>query len=191
MRTLNEMLGMTYHLSTLRRKLIRLGLSDPKEWQTLAVQRGCNHYPVDSDPVEDPGFDVLSNEELGLAMLLGELPYDPQRIRVAAQLLSGEIKVEEVLLIAERERLESLLNRLAEDILSFGVEHENWQIILESTIAKDFPIGVLPHRSRYVVDQGNFVPEEKRYQILKPSCVVITRNIVTKQSTSSIRTTKW
>jgi len=185
------MLGMTYHISSLKRKLIRLGLSDPKEWQTLAVQHGCNHYSVDSDPVEDLGFDVLSNEELGLAMLLGELPYDPQRIRVAAQLLSGEIKVKEVLLIAEREMLESLLNRLAEDILSFGVGRENWQIILESTIAKDFQIGVLPHRSCYVVDQGNFVSEEKRYQILKPSCVVIARNIVTKQFTSSIRTAKF
>ena len=172
MRTLNEMLGMTYHFSTLRRKLIRLGLSDSKQWQTLAVQRGCKHYPPVSAPVSDPGLEMLSNEELGLALLLGELPYDPQAIRVAAQLLSGEIDVDEVLEIAERERLGHLLHRIAEDILSFGIELKNWNKMLESTKPRDFPIGVLPHRSRYLADQGNYVPEEERYQILKPSRVL-------------------
>jgi hypothetical protein len=172
MRTLNEMLGMTYHLSTLRRKLIRLSLSDSKQWQTLAVQRGCKHYPTVSDPVCDPGLEMLSNEELGLALLLGELPYDPQAIRVAAQLLSGEIDVDEVLEIAERERLGHLLHRIAEDILSFGIELKNWSKMLESTKPRDFPIGVLPHRSRYIADQGNYVPKEERYQILKPSRVL-------------------
>ena len=71
------MLGMTYHRSPLRMKMIRLGLSDPKQWQTLAVQRGCDHYPPVTDRVEDPGSSILSNEELALSLLLGELPYDP------------------------------------------------------------------------------------------------------------------
>jgi len=182
MRTFNEMLGMTYHLSTLRRKLIRLGLSDSKQWQTLAVQRGCKHYPTVSAPVCDPGLEMLSNEELGLALLLGELPYDPQAIRVAAQLLSGEIDVDEVLEIAKRERLGSLLHRMAGDSLSFGIEHENWNKILNSTQARDFPIGVLPHRSRYVADQGNYVLEKDRYKILKLDRSVIARSFGTKQS---------
>ena len=185
MKTLNQMLGMTYHLSPLRRKLIRLGLADFKEWQTLAVQRGCTHYPAVSDPVEDPGLEALSNEELGLVLLLGELPYDPQAIRIAAQLLSGVIDVDEVLAVAERERLEHLLHRMAEDILSFGIQHENWSTILESTMPRDFPVGVLPHRSRYVADQGNYVPKEDRYQILKPNRSVIARSVATKQSTGS------
>jgi len=185
MKTLNQMLGMTYHLSPLRRKLIRLGLADFKEWQTLAVQRGCTHYPTVSAPVDDPGFEILSNEELGLVLLLGELPYDPQAIRIAAQLLSGVIDVDEVLAIAERERLEYLLHRMAGDILSFGIEHENWRRILESTKPRDFPVGVLPHRSRYVADQGNYVPASERYKILKPHSSVIARNFVTKQSTGS------
>jgi hypothetical protein len=34
MKTLNEMLGMTYHMSPLRMKMLRLGLPDPKQWQT-------------------------------------------------------------------------------------------------------------------------------------------------------------
>ena len=72
MKTLNEMLGMSYHMSPLRMKMLRLGLPDPKQWQTLAVQRGCDHYPAVTDRVGDPGPSVLSNEELALSLLLGE-----------------------------------------------------------------------------------------------------------------------
>ena len=79
------MLGMTYHKSSLRMKMLRLGLPDPKLWQILAVQRGCDHYPVVTDRVGDPGLSISSNEESALSLLLGELPYDPQAIRVSAQ----------------------------------------------------------------------------------------------------------
>jgi hypothetical protein len=168
MKTLNEMLGMTYHMSPLRMKMLRLGLPDPKQWQTLAVQRGCDHYPAVTDRVEDPGTSVLSNEELALSLLLGELPYDPQAIRVSAQLLSGDVNIIKILRIAELERLKPLLHRLSKDILSFGLEHKNWKEILDATFAKDFPEGVLPHPTRYVVDQGNYVPENQRYRILAP-----------------------
>jgi hypothetical protein len=169
LKTLNQVLGMTYHFSPLRKKLNRLGLSDPKEWQTLAVQRGCTHYPTVTKPVQDPGLEHLSNEELGLALLLGELPYDPQAIRVSAQLLSGEIDVGKLLFVAKRERLECLLNRIASDILSFGINHSNWPKILDSTNSREFPEAVLPHPTRYVVDQGNYVPHNQRFKILQAS----------------------
>ncbi len=169
MKKLNQVLGMTYHFSPLRKKMERIGLENPLQWQTLAVQRGCTHYPTVSKPVEDPGLDLLSNEELGLSLLLGELPYDPQAIRVSAQLLSGEVDVERVLLIAKWERLESLLNRIASDILSFGINHSNWQKILDSTQSREFPEAVLPHPTRYVVDQGNYVPHNQRFKILQAS----------------------
>ena len=167
MKKLNQVLGMTYHFSPLRKKMERIGLENPLQWQTLAVQRGCTHYPTVTKPVEDPGLDLLSNEELGLALLLGELPYDPQAIRISAQLLSGKVDVERVLSIAKRERLESLLNRIASDILSFGISHSNWQKILDSTNSREFPDAVLPHPSRYVVDQGNYVPRNQRFKILQ------------------------
>ena len=61
-----------------------------------------------------------------------------------------------------------MLHRLAKDILSFGIEHKNWKEILDATSAKDFPEGVLPHPTRYVVDQGNYVPQSQRYHILAP-----------------------
>jgi hypothetical protein len=160
---------MTYHFSPLRKKLNRLGLSDPKEWQTIAVQRGCDHYPAVTDRVEDPGTSVLSNEELALSLLLGELPYDPQSIRVSAQLLSGDVNIIKILRIAELERLKPLLHRLAKDILSFGLEHKNWKEILDATFEKDFLEGDLPHPTRYVVDQGNYVPHNQRFKILQAS----------------------
>ena len=167
MKKLNQVLGMTYHFSPLRKKMERIGLVNPLQWQTLAVQRGCTHYPAVSKPVEEPGLDLLSNEELGLALLLGELPYDPQAIRVSAQLLSGEIDVEKLLFFAKRERLECLLHRIACDILSFGLNHSNWQKILDSTNSREFPEAVLPHPTRYVVDQGNYVPRNQRFKILQ------------------------
>ena len=86
--------------------------------------------------------------------------------------LGVTIDVDEVLEIAKRERLGHLLHRIAEDILSFGIELKNWSKMLESTKYRDFPIGVLPYRSRYIADQGNYVPEEECYQILKPSRVL-------------------
>ena len=100
--------------------------------------------------------------------MLGKLPYDPQAIRVSAQLLSGDVNIIKILRIPELERLKPLLHRLAKDILSFGLEHKNWEEILDATLAKDFPEGGLPHPTRYVLDQGNYVPENQRYLILTP-----------------------
>ena len=162
------MLGMTYHKSHLRMKMLRLGLPDPKQSQTLAVQRGCDHYPAVTDRVEDTGISVLSNEELALSLLFGELPYDPQAIRVSAQLLSGDVNIIKILRIAKLEKILPLLYRLAKDILSFGLEHKTWKEILDATFEKDFPEGVLPHPTKYVVDQGNYVPENQGYCILAP-----------------------
>ena len=82
MKTLNEKLGKTFHHSLLRRKLIRLGLPQVRDWETLAIQRGCSHYQNNSCTVDDPG-EQLSNEELGLALLLGEDPYKPRNIRIS------------------------------------------------------------------------------------------------------------
>ena len=65
------------------------------------------------------------------------------------------------------------MHRLAKDILSFGLKHVNWKEILDATFAKDFPEGVLPHPTRYVVDQGNYVPENQRYRILAPKRMLL------------------
>jgi hypothetical protein len=43
----------------------------------------------------------------------------------------------------------------------------NWQKILDATNSREFPEAVLPHPTRYVVDQGNYVPRNQRFKILK------------------------
>ena len=49
LKILNEMLGVTYHMSPLRMKMIRLGLPDSKQRQTPAFQRGCDPYHAVTD----------------------------------------------------------------------------------------------------------------------------------------------
>ena len=110
------MLGVTYHMSPLRMKMIRLGLPDSKQRQTLAFQRGCDSYHAVTDRVEDPGISALSNKELALSLLLGELPYDPQAIRVSGQLFSGDVTIIKILRIAESERLKPFLHLLSNAI---------------------------------------------------------------------------
>ena len=39
--------------------------------------------------------------------------------------------------------------------------------ILDSTNSREFPDAVLPHPTRYVVDQGNYVAQNQRFKILK------------------------
>ena len=167
MTTLNEKLGKTFHLSLLRKKLIRLGLPKVRDWETLAIQRGCSHYQNYSCEVDDPG-EQLSNEELGLALLLGENPYNPRSVRIAVQLLSGPIDLQTVILIAERERLLPLLNHLASEVLRYEPDDRAWKFIKAKTPKSDFPSGVLPHHSRFVLDQGTFVSPEKRFHVLRP-----------------------
>ena len=39
--------------------------------------------------------------------------------------------------------------------------------ILDGTNSREFPKAVLPHPTRYVVDQGNYVPCNQRFRILQ------------------------
>jgi hypothetical protein len=66
------------------------------------------------------------------------------------------------------------------DILSFGIEHKNWKTILESSRSQEFPKGVLPHRTRYIIDQGNYAPIGERYKIPMPQISVGARKVLSK-----------
>lgn len=105
--------------------------------------------------------------------MLGKLPYELQAIRVSVQLLSGDLKISKILRIAELESLKQFIHLLAKDILSIGFEHKNWKEISDSTSAEDFPEGVVTHPTRYVVDLGNYVPENQSYGILAPKTMLL------------------
>src|SRR5579859_2257092 len=91
--TLARKLGDSAHVSPLLRKVCEMsGCPEDRvgEWLLkCAVERGASHYTREfaSDlPPDDPD---LTDEELGVALCLGQHPYNSALIRAAAQLLSS------------------------------------------------------------------------------------------------------
>ena len=89
--TLARRLGDTAHVSGLAIRLARLsGAGDrlPDWLLKIAVECGAKHYQRDSDPSLPPDNPAITNEEVGVALCLGQMPFEPWLIRAAAQLLS-------------------------------------------------------------------------------------------------------
>jgi hypothetical protein len=86
-------LGDTIHFSALLRKVCRMsGCAEDRvgEWLLkCAVGRGASHYERDFPGDLPPDNPDLSNEELAVALCLGQHPYNSVFIRAAAQLLSS------------------------------------------------------------------------------------------------------
>ncbi len=77
-----------------------------------------------------PSPDVFPNEELVVAMCELERVDQPQRLRLAAQLVSrGAVNVQRLLLLARRERADVVLGELARQALKVEPGHEVWQRI--------------------------------------------------------------
>src|SRR5438105_9046060 len=89
--TLAQKLGDVTHVSPLLRKVRELsGCSEEHvgEWLLkCAVERGARHYEREFRSELPADTHALSNEELGVALCLGHLPFNPTYIRAAAQLL--------------------------------------------------------------------------------------------------------
>lgn len=157
MATLASHFGGTAHLSPLLRKVKGLGLATPDALLRLAVARGCWHYApagFRSDEVQDPGVDRLSDVELAIAMISGAQEYDPQRMRCAAQLLSGDsLNAREIARLARMERCVpaiAYIARLARELddarRNFWVEILNHLPPIERVNA----LPLWPHPSRFV-----------------------------------------
>src|SRR3954470_3652936 len=90
--TLAQKLGDVTHVSPLLRRVKELsGCSEERVGKWLlkcAVERGATHYRRSFPPDLAPDDLRLSNEELGVALCLEHLPFEPMFIRAAAQLLS-------------------------------------------------------------------------------------------------------
>lgn len=175
-RSLAEHLGGTPHLSPLLRKARRLGLSMPGHLLDLAVIRGCSHYSAMRDnvqPVTDPGRAALSDAELAVALCSGAQAYDPVLVRCAAQLLGApDIRPEEVVRLAQMERCECVMRHIALAAVEADTDREDfWRTLLEQLPVRPAPRpGVLPHRSRFMVQAGIVDPRRPRprQQWLRP-----------------------
>ena len=158
--TLNQSLHQTSHHSLLVRKAGRLGLAVIEDLIQLAVLRGCSHYrnTVKSVVSTDPGQSKLSDDELAVLLLHGHYRYEPMAIRCAAQLLkSPEITPSRIAKLAIHERCETPLRYIAEQGLQYDKPAScHWSQILDSLGARgEAPLsGVLPHRSRFIIDPG-------------------------------------
>src|SRR5437868_5807329 len=88
--TLARKLGDVPHISPLLRKVKRFsGCSEDRLGPWLlkcAVDRGANHYRRTFAPDLPGDNPALTNEELGVALCLAHLPFEPALIRAAAQL---------------------------------------------------------------------------------------------------------
>jgi hypothetical protein len=123
-------LGDTPHVSGLVIRLARLsGAGDrlPEWLLRTAVERGAKHYQRDFDPSLPPDNPAFSDEEIGVALCLGQHPYKLDNLRAASQLLSSP-RVDPVTLcrFAVWERCEPVLLHIAAVADRFAPALEPW-----------------------------------------------------------------
>lgn len=138
---LADRLGLTVHQSLLERRLKKLMRAYPpgkspstEEWlMDVAHARGASVVcRNDEDPANiiAPSPQVFPNEELVVAICQLHREDQPQRLRLAAQLISrGAVNVRRLILLARRERTEIVLGELAHQALKVEPGHEVWRQI--------------------------------------------------------------
>ncbi|MDL5055485.1 hypothetical protein QQ056_18300 [Oscillatoria laete-virens NRMC-F 0139] len=124
----------------------------------LAVMRGCDHYRREEvTGAPDPGESALSNVELAILLLLGEMAYEPNAIRIAAQLLSSVRHTPSDIV---RKAIQNRVERPLSHIARAGCVHDKnntgfWQEIIKGlgrTEGADEPH--LPHYTRFISSAG-------------------------------------
>lgn len=158
--SLARKVGDVTHESPLLRKILRLSgcpLESVGEWLLkCAVERGASHYEKEFRAGLPANNSALSDEELGIALCLGHLPWNPMLIRAASQILSAcDIDAPRVAHLAEMERVEPILLHIAEAAAKVAPAQEPW-----ATLRKLLPrrhkikSDSLPHWSRFVSQTG-------------------------------------
>jgi hypothetical protein len=157
--TLARKLGDTAHVSGLAIRLARLsGAGDrlPEWLLKIAVERGAKHYQREFDPSLPPDYPAISDEEIGVALCLGQMPDEPWLIRAAAQLLSSpRVDPQRLARLAEMERVEPVLLHIAAGCGQVSEALEPWatlrrQLHPRRTVRTDS----LPHWTRFAILSG-------------------------------------
>jgi hypothetical protein len=145
--TLAQRMGKSVHVSPLDHKLQRLCSMFPssevsciEDWLVdVANARGCRVVERSHSPnwsFAEPPAEVLSNEELVVAICQLNRLDRPQMLRLAAQLISRRaVDLLPLQLAAKRERCEPILGELAKQALRVDHDHDLWL-----RIAEVFPI---------------------------------------------------
>ncbi len=157
--TLAHKLGDVPHVSGLLRRIAQLSGAGERvvEWLLkVAVARGANHYRRDFDPTLPPDLPAIGDEEIGVALCLGQNPYNLDALRVAAQFLSSpRINAERLCRLAEQERCEPVLLHIAEVAKKYAPEQEPWATLRNQLHLCHVPLtDALPHWTRLVSHSG-------------------------------------
>jgi hypothetical protein len=161
--TLAHKLGDTAHVSGLAIRLARLSGAGERlpEWLLkTAVERGAKNYQRDFDPSLPPDNPSISDEDIGIALCLNQLPYQLDNLRAAAELLSSP-RVDAVALcrLAVQERCEPVLLHIATVAERFVPAAEPWAYLRQQLPARRVPrLDALPHWSRLVSHTGMTKP---------------------------------
>jgi hypothetical protein len=153
-------LGDAVHVSPLLRKICQMcGCPEDRvgEWLVkCAVGRGASHYERDFPEDLPPDDPELSDEELAVALCLGQHPYNSTFIRVAAQLLSSpRTNTPKLARLAVMERVEPVLLHIATVAARFATEAQPWSYLLRHLPKRlACPQNALPHWSRFVSQTG-------------------------------------
>jgi hypothetical protein len=157
--TLAYKLGDVPHVSGLLRRIAQLSGAGERvaEWLLkVAIERGANHYQRDFDPTLPADLPAISDEEIGVALCLGQNPYSLDSLRVAAQFLSSlRINVARLCRLAEQERCEPVLLHMAEVAQKYAPEQEPWATLRNQLSPRHVPhTDALPHWTRLVSHTG-------------------------------------
>lgn len=131
----------------LQKKASRVGLNAVGDFVRLAVARGCRHYAPAYPPLQnDPGFGIISNEELVALLLLGANEFEPIAIRCAAQ-MTGRCKIEQLVSVSKRERIGRTLFYIANAGVAHDGENKTFWLRLVESLGEQRSIadGIMPH----------------------------------------------
>ena len=157
--TLARRLGDVPHVSGLLRRLAHTSGAGERVagWLfKVAVERGAHHFRREFDPSLPPDSPAVSDEEIGVALCLGQLPYDLDHLRAAAQLLSSpRVNAARLCRLAVQERCEPVLLHIARLAERFAPELEPWAWVRRHLPVRPVPrADALPHWSRLVSHTG-------------------------------------
>jgi hypothetical protein len=157
--TLARKLGDTAHVSGLAIRLARLsGAGDrlPEWLLKTAVERGAKHYQRNFDPSLPPDNPSIPDEEIGVALCLGQMPDEPWLIRAAAQLLSSPlVEPQRLARLAEMERVEPVLLHVAAACERVDEALEPWATLRRRLHPRRrVRTDALPHWTRFAILPG-------------------------------------
>lgn len=155
MTTLARRLATPAHMSGLAIRLSRSNWAGARlpEWLLkTAVGRGASHYQREFDPSLPPDNPAISDEEIGVALCLGQHPYNLDHLRAAAQLLSSpRVDAPKLCRLAVQERCEPVFLHIAAVAERFAPSLEPWAYVRRHLTPRPVPrTDALPHWTRLV-----------------------------------------